>query len=143
MAASEEHAPASAVYTKLCVKCHKADGVGSKTRSTTVPDFTRPAWQRERSDHQLRISIRDGKGSDMPSFADRLNDKDLDALVTLVRGFAPTIRRAERKPNNPDFEERFRQLESEWEKMRREFWELNEAESKEMRYKEPGRTPDR
>jgi mono/diheme cytochrome c family protein len=140
---SEENSSASALYTKLCVRCHKADGVGGKTHSTTIPDFTRPAWQRERSDHQLRVSIGDGRGPDMPSFADRLNDKELDALVAFVRGFAPTNRRGERKPNDRDFEERFRQLESEWEKMRREFWELHEAERKEKRSKEPGKTPDR
>jgi mono/diheme cytochrome c family protein len=139
---SEVRTSALKLYSKLCAKCHKVDGIGGKTRSTAVPDFTKPAWQEERSDHQLRVSIRDGKGADMPTFVDRPSEKELDDLVAFVRSFAPTERPAGPKPNDTDFESRFRKLESEWEQLRRDFWELNDASRKEKRNKDPERMPD-
>jgi mono/diheme cytochrome c family protein len=124
-AVSEEPRSAPTLYSKYCAKCHKTDGTGSKNLSTAAPDFTRLAWQRDRTDLQLRISIRDGKGHAMPAFVDRFSDKEVNALVAHIRGFAPSDRENGASIPAAEFEERFQKLEWELAELRREFWELH------------------
>jgi mono/diheme cytochrome c family protein len=92
VAASEGDASAreaKALFRRYCLSCHGADGKGDASGAVKgVPDFTRPTWQRKRSDAQLVVSIRDGKGSEMPPFSDRFNEAQVKSLVAHVRGFA-------------------------------------------------------
>jgi mono/diheme cytochrome c family protein len=124
---AEPKAPrsASTLYAKYCARCHQADGSGNRNRSTEVPDFTRPAWQRERSDIQLLISIRDGMGRAMPGFGDRMSEKELEELAAYVRKFAPSKSVERPRTQNADFDARFHKLELELAELRREFWDLH------------------
>jgi cytochrome c553 len=122
--------PTPALYAKFCAKCHNADGAGSKPCTAGVPDFTRATWQRENSDIQLQVSIREGKGKIMPGFADRLSDGEVIDLVAHIRTFAPVKPPAEPKARRTDFDERFRMLEGELEELQREFWRLHRASEK-------------
>jgi len=123
----QEPARAQVLYTKYCARCHKEDGSGkSKGRASDTPDFTEPTWQRGRSDIQLRVSIRDGRGRSMPGFGDRVNDKELEELVAYVRKFAPANEPQRTKAVDRSFDARWQELEEEWQQQRREFWELHE-----------------
>jgi mono/diheme cytochrome c family protein len=123
----QEPARAQVLYTKYCAKCHKEDGCGkSKGRASDTPDLTEPTWQRGRSDIQLRVSIRDGKGRSMPGFGDRVNDKELKELVAYVRKFARANEPPSTKAVDGSFDARWQELEEEWQQQRREFWELHE-----------------
>jgi mono/diheme cytochrome c family protein len=140
---SETPRPAPALYAKFCAKCHKADGAGSKRRASDLPDFTRAAWQRDVSDVQLRVSIRDGKGNAMPSFADRLSEREMIDLVAHVREFAPARRTDGPEEGRADFDVRFRILERELEELRREFWKLHAASKQNKPEGTPMKTSDR
>jgi hypothetical protein len=94
---------------------------------SALPDFTRVAWQERCSDVQLRVSISEGKGQAMPGFSGRLSAEEIDQLVAHVRAFAPLSKAANKKADWGDFEARFRALEEEMEKLRREFRELEAA----------------
>jgi mono/diheme cytochrome c family protein len=112
---------ANVLFQQFCVRCHAADGNGAQVRRTmpTIPDFTLHAWQEGRSDPQLLISVLDGKGTRMPPFRDTLARDQARDLVALVRSFD-----RERRPpaeTAPDlFETRFRQLEQEFERLRKQ-----------------------
>src|SRR5262249_13765164 len=71
-------APADrALFRQDCANCHRADGTGSRVRRRHpgIPDFTDASWQAGRSDGQLRASILDGKGKEMPSFRGKVSDE--------------------------------------------------------------------
>jgi mono/diheme cytochrome c family protein len=113
------------LYAKYCARCHQADGSGGANRSAEFPNFTLAAWQRERSDIQMLISIREGKGRAMPGFGDRLSHKELEEMAAYIRTFAPSSRGDRSRTQNADFDARFHKLELELAELRREFWELH------------------
>ena len=80
---------AGQAYRQFCVKCHGADGTGNAVREQfpKIPDFTKTRWQMARSNPQLLVSIREGKGTMMPPFGDRLSNKQTSDLVAFVRAF--------------------------------------------------------
>jgi mono/diheme cytochrome c family protein len=82
---------AEALYTRMCQRCHAADGSGAerRPRMKTLPDFTRDSWQKSRTDPQLLVSILSGSGADMPAFEDRLSRQQARELVAVVRAFGP------------------------------------------------------
>ena len=84
--------PVGGLFRQRCVKCHGADGTGSRTRSllSEIPDFTIASWQEQRADAQLMASILDGKGSDMPPQRGKIGEEQVHSLVAYVRAFAPT-----------------------------------------------------
>jgi mono/diheme cytochrome c family protein/uncharacterized membrane protein len=84
--------PVGELFRQRCVKCHGADGTGSRTRSllSEIPDFTIASWQAQRADAQLMASILDGKGSDMPPQRGKIGEEQVHSLVAYVRAFAPT-----------------------------------------------------
>src|SRR5262249_31315554 len=85
-------APVRNVYDRLCAKCHGEDGTGTPARKLMpdIPDFTKPSWQRQRSDAKLLVGILEGKRQDMPSFGAKINKDRARDLVAYVRAFAPT-----------------------------------------------------
>ena len=101
--AAQESAPAALgtppvgeLFRQRCVKCHGADGTGSRTRSllSEIPDFTVASWQEQRADAQLMASILDGRGSDMPPQRGKIGEEQVRSLVACVRAFAPTTRKS-------------------------------------------------
>jgi mono/diheme cytochrome c family protein/uncharacterized membrane protein len=78
------------LFRRHCVRCHGEDGSGSRARARRpdIPDFTNPSWQAGRSDAQLQASILDGKGTEMPSFRDRIGQEEARRLAAHVRTFS-------------------------------------------------------
>jgi mono/diheme cytochrome c family protein len=78
---------ADRLYQQHCARCHGEDFTGAVWRDPgrRIPDFTRAAWQDSRSDAQLLVSIREGKGVRMPAFAGQLDDEQARDLVQLLR----------------------------------------------------------
>jgi mono/diheme cytochrome c family protein len=114
------------LFQRFCVKCHGADGTGTSMRESlsTIPDFTRPAWQSGRSDAQLVASLLSGKGTGMPAFGNKLRREQARDLVAYVRAFAPAQGRpAGTAPD--DFDARFRELADEVEALGRQIRALS------------------
>ena len=78
-------------YARYCVTCHGRDGRSqtSKGRHSHARDLTDASWQDDVTDERLYNSIMNGRNvrGNMPAFKDKLNDKDADSLVDLVRRF--------------------------------------------------------
>jgi mono/diheme cytochrome c family protein len=122
----------AALFRRFCQGCHGADGRGV---GKDVPDLTRPAWQEKRSDAQLVVTILEGKGTVMPAFGDRLSPAQAKTLVAHLRSFGPvrpkTPTKAAPSPAAPagDFDARLRQLQKEFEELKRQMKELTASES--------------
>jgi mono/diheme cytochrome c family protein len=114
-----------AVYQRRCQRCHGPDGRGDGDRENfpELPDFTRHTWQQVHSDPQLVVAILEGKGHHMPAFAGRLSRQQAEDLVAYIRGLDP-LQVRDRKEMDGDFEEKFRQLEKEWQDLRQQFRDL-------------------
>ncbi len=110
------------VYQKSCVACHGPDGKGSLIRETMpeIPDFSLVSWQRLRTRSQLTVSILDGKRSHMPAFRDRLSSEQSQALVHVVRSFAPQQSRPA-DAGMDEFDAKFNKLQQELDDYRRQF----------------------
>ena len=78
------------LYRRHCVSCHGNDGKAktSKGKFSHARDLSDPQWQTEVSDERIFNSIMNGRNvrGNMPGFADKLKEKDVDALVSFVRG---------------------------------------------------------
>jgi mono/diheme cytochrome c family protein len=83
--------PASQLYRRHCISCHGSDGKAktSKGRFSHARDLTDAQWQTDVSDERIFNSIMNGRNvrGNMPSFADKLNEKEVNSLVTFVRSF--------------------------------------------------------
>lgn len=122
-------------FRQFCARCHGSDFTGGefRDRDRRIPNFTDRSWQNRRSDAQLIESIKDGKGSRMPSFDDRLDEERIQNLVRLVRNqvnaaASAASRRAIRVPrirlSPADFERKFAELEDEFEVLQKQFREI-------------------
>lgn len=69
-------------YVANCALCHGNDGRGNPVMP--VPDFTSPAWQKERTDQELIEIISNGKGL-MPAWKEKLTESQIKALVAFIR----------------------------------------------------------
>jgi len=82
--------PASQVYRRYCVSCHGSDGKArtSKGKYSHARDLTDAQWQANVSDERIFNSITNGRNQrgNMPAFADKINEKEVDSLVSFVRG---------------------------------------------------------
>lgn len=82
--------PASLTYRRYCVSCHGTDGKGktSKGRFNHARDLTDAQWQTDVSDERIFNSILNGRNvrGNMPAFADKLKETEVDSLVSFVRG---------------------------------------------------------
>jgi len=83
--------PASRLYRRHCVSCHGNDGKAktSKGKFSHARDLTDEQWQTDVSDERLFNSITNGRNvrGNMPAFADKLNENEVNSLVTYVRSF--------------------------------------------------------
>ena len=79
------------IYKDTCELCHAADGKGSEAgKQFGVPDFSNAEYQKSRTDADMKESMTNGTKN--PNYV-KLSDlgvdlADLDALITLVRGFS-------------------------------------------------------
>lgn len=94
-ATAEPAAPSNArtgaqLYRRYCVSCHGNDGKAktSKGRFSHARDLTDPQWHADVSDERIFNSIMNGRdtGGNMPAFGNKINEKEIDSLVTFVRG---------------------------------------------------------
>ena len=90
VAASPESASAGKrVYTRMCSRCHGAEGRGDGTAATApVPDLTDAQWDYGSSDGEIFSVIHDGVSADMDGYAARLSDADIWNVVNYVRSVA-------------------------------------------------------
>jgi len=82
--------PASQLYRRHCVSCHGNDGRAktSKGKFSHARDLSDAQWQADVSDERIFNSIMNGRNvrGNMPAFANKINEKEADALVNFVRG---------------------------------------------------------
>lgn len=80
---------ASQLYRRHCVSCHGNDGKAktSKGKFSHARDLSDPQWQDEVSDERIFNSIMNGRNvrGNMPPFSAKLNEKEVNSLVDLVR----------------------------------------------------------
>lgn len=81
---------AAQVYRRYCVSCHGNDGKAktSKGKFSHARDLSDAQWQADVSDERIFNSIMNGRNvrGNMPPFSDKLNEKEVNELVTFVRG---------------------------------------------------------
>ena len=88
-AATTNARPVAQVYRRYCVSCHGNDGRSktSKGKFSHARDLTDEQWQAEVSDERIFNSIMNGRNvrGNMPAFAAKLNEKEVNSLVEFVR----------------------------------------------------------
>lgn len=79
---------AAALFKTKCQACHGVNGAGDTpmAKKLGVKAFSTPAVQGQ-TDAQLTTTIKNGKPPKMPSFAGKLTDDQVKALVGLIRSF--------------------------------------------------------
>lgn len=79
------------LYASQCASCHGADGRAktSKGKFSHARDLTDAKWQDDVTDERIFNSIMNGRNvrGNMPAFSDKLNEKEVDSLVSFVRKF--------------------------------------------------------
>jgi mono/diheme cytochrome c family protein len=75
-----------------CASCHGADGKGDteQGQKAKVADFSKPAWQKAKSDADIKKAIENGskkEGVEMDGYKDKLEPAQIDTLVAYVRTF--------------------------------------------------------
>jgi mono/diheme cytochrome c family protein len=81
---------ALALWAMRCADCHGASGRGDgqkKPPGASVPDFSDPTFQQERSDERLAEVIFKGQGL-MPAFGEQLSPTGIAALVAHIRSLS-------------------------------------------------------
>jgi len=82
------------VWKSKCASCHGADGKAQtdQGKKLGVADYTQPAWQKARTDEQLKKGIaegvsrvHEGKQQEMSGYKDQLSGEQIDALVAYIR----------------------------------------------------------
>jgi mono/diheme cytochrome c family protein len=78
-----------ALYESKCALCHGQDGVPLPMfAKKNAPNFANAAWQKSKTDAQLRKSIVEGvSGTMMRAFGKELKALQADALVAYLRTF--------------------------------------------------------
>jgi mono/diheme cytochrome c family protein len=109
----------ASIFRQYCIVCHGTDGKGTNMRPVLppIPDFTSAAFQKDRSDVQIQLSILDGKGTLMPANRGRVTEEQAGDLVAFVRtfgaGYKPAV--AASKPQAvSDWELKYGELEGQW-----------------------------
>jgi len=82
---------AAQLYSRYCVSCHGRNGRSqtSKGKFSHARDLTDANWQDDVTDERIFNSIMNGRNvrGNMPGFKDKLNEKDVESLIGMVRGF--------------------------------------------------------
>jgi cytochrome c oxidase cbb3-type subunit 3 len=68
------------IYKTYCAGCHGAEGQGTEM----CPSFTEDKTRLEKSDEELLLSIKNGKGM-MPSFGWLFSDEDTLKVINYLR----------------------------------------------------------
>jgi len=73
-----------------CASCHGAEGKGDteQGQKAKLADFTKPAWQKAKSDADIKKAIENGtakEGVEMEPYKDKLEPAQIDALVAYIR----------------------------------------------------------
>jgi ubiquinol-cytochrome c reductase cytochrome b subunit len=81
-------------FNRLCVDCHGPGGLGdgpeAKVFDLPTPDFTAREFWNNIDEQQMIITIRDGKGNDMPDFGGSLTYEQILALIHHIeKSFKP------------------------------------------------------
>jgi mono/diheme cytochrome c family protein len=80
------------LFLATCARCHGAEGTGGLPLWEGGPsprNFRDHAFHAERTDAQLRETIKTGKGTGMPAFGAALTDAQITSLVAYVRSLDP------------------------------------------------------
>ena len=79
------------LYDRHCASCHGTDGRAktSKGKFSHARDLTDAQWQGDVTDERIFNSIMNGRNvrGNMPAFSDKLNEKEVESLVSTVRKF--------------------------------------------------------
>ena len=88
--ASDPERAAEQTFRFACARCHGADGKGGFAAEGATPprNFCDSAFQAARTDEQLALFIRNGKGG-MPAFGNTFSPAQLNGLVQRIRRFNP------------------------------------------------------
>jgi mono/diheme cytochrome c family protein len=123
---SDEHLKAAQeLFRQHCARCHGADGRGRRSRSLeNIPDFTDAAWQARQTNPHLTASILAGRNDAMPSFDGRLSAAEARDLVALIRAFGPATAAPAGAPAT-DFEQQFRQLQQQYDELKKQLQEIS------------------
>lgn len=82
---------AAELYARHCVSCHGTDGRAktSKGKFSHARDLTDGKWHDDVTDERIFNSIMNGRNvrGNMPAFSDKLNEKEVESLVSFVRKF--------------------------------------------------------
>jgi mono/diheme cytochrome c family protein len=82
--------PAAQLYRRHCTSCHGNDGQAKTTKGkfSHARDLSDAQWQADVSDERIFNSIMNGRKvrGNMPAFANKINEKEAEALVNFVRG---------------------------------------------------------
>jgi len=89
-ASPESIAAGKRSYTRLCIKCHGAEGAGDGTGATgpvAPQDMTDEKWDYGGSDGEIFAVIKEGvpQSADMEGYAARMSDTDIWNVVNYVR----------------------------------------------------------
>ncbi len=111
----------SAIFMMNCIPCHGPDGRGTAVRPAmpVIPDFTNREWQTSHQTAQLSLSILEGKGTLMPAWRGRVSPVQAGELIAFIRTFGPPDL-ALNESSQGSFEERFRQLQKQWQELDRQ-----------------------
>jgi cbb3-type cytochrome c oxidase subunit III len=80
------------IYLRQCASCHGPSGKGDGSMALaggTPSNLTDETWDHGSSDGEIFVVIRDGVGSDMESYKDRLTEKQMWQLVNYIRSLSP------------------------------------------------------
>ena len=112
------------IFRQYCIVCHAPDGTGSlmRVQMPPIPDFTKPEWQKERTDSRLFTSILDGKGTLMPANRGRVTETQAHDLVAYIRAFGPAQpgKSDKNSGSETEFDKSFRSLEERWNELQKQ-----------------------
>src|SRR5437660_1408217 len=92
-----------AMYARLCVACHGADGKATVDVVADAADLTAPkTWKNGYSEGEIFRSIRDGLGSSMPAFNSQASEDDIWHLVNFVRSLWPEAMKPQLQTTDTD-----------------------------------------
>lgn len=85
-------ASGSELFANLCARCHGVNGGGGVPAFAGGPaprNFHDHEFQSTHTDEQLKLTIKNGKGTAMPAFGNAFDEAQLGALVGHIRSFDP------------------------------------------------------